>query len=69
MFVGLTIIFGSVLLVDSIKENSLSNKIEIENAKLKGQELFKESMEKVDKEVAERMKLWEDSGLPPSMWK
>lgn len=69
MFVGLTIIFGSVLLVDSIKENSLSNKIEIENAKLKGQELFKESMERVDKEVAERMKLWEDSGLPPSMWK
>ncbi len=69
MFVGLTIMFGAIILVDNVKENSPRNKRKIKQAEIKAQEMFKESMAKVDREVAIRMKLWEDSGLPPEMWK
>lgn len=69
MFVGLTIMFGAIILVDSIKEHSPRNKILMKQAEIKGQEIFKESMEKVQQETEERIKLWENSGLPPSMWK
>lgn len=69
MFVGLTIMFGSIILVDTIKENSPKVKRQMKEMDAKTEQYFKESMERVQRKVDERIKLWQDSGLPPSMWK
>ncbi len=66
---SLVIIFGGILLIDSLIQNSSRTKRKEEEAKKKAEAMFKASQERINKEVETRMKLWEDSGLPPEMWK
>lgn len=54
MFVGLTIMFGSIIIVDGIKENSPSNKRKTAQAQQEAQIIFEQAMNKVQKEVNER---------------
>lgn len=65
MFVGLTIMFGSIILVDTIKENAPSNKRKIIQAQQKAQIVFEQAMNKVQQEVNERAEIRKKYGIVP----
>lgn len=67
--IGLMIIFGIILLIDKTMENSPKKKREIEQAEINAKIRFEQEMQRINQYVNRRIKMWEDSGLPPSMWR
>lgn len=69
MFVGLALMFGGIILVDNIKENSAKTKIANENARLLSIEQVEQYKNNRRDYVNKQLALWRSTGLPPNKWK
>lgn len=68
-FIVLTIIFGGIMLIDDVKQNSPITKQKQLEAKQKAKQEVDEIRRRIDREAKEYIERWEKTGLPVYMWK
>lgn len=69
MLIGLTLVFGAIIILDNISNNSARAKRKRAEAEKQAELHMLQVMRRCDNYAEEQIALWKKSGLPPHKWK